>query len=116
MRILVVEDEPRIAAFLVKALLAHGYATEHVVTGGQALERLGGPDRWSLVLLDLGLPDMDGLDVIRSLRDRGSTLPLIVITARATEREQVLSRGANDFVAKPLSMKHLLDRIAALAA
>jgi DNA-binding response OmpR family regulator len=116
MRILVVEDEPRIAAFLVKALRAHGYATEHVASGADALERLDCPERWSLVLLDLGLPDMDGIDVIRSLRDRGSMLPLIVITARAAERERVLSRGADDFVAKPLSIKHLLDRIAALAA
>jgi DNA-binding response OmpR family regulator len=112
MRILVVEDEERIAAFLVKALRRHGYAVEHVATGGDALERLAG-DRWSLVLLDLGLPDMDGLDVIRTLRDGGNTLPLIVITARATERDNVLSRGADDFVAKPLSMRHLLSRIAA---
>jgi DNA-binding response OmpR family regulator len=114
MRILVVEDEVRIAAFLVKALRKHGYTAEHVETGGDALQRLAG-ERWSLVLLDLGLPDMDGLDVIRALRDRGSTLPLIVITARAAERDTVLSRGADDFVAKPLSMQHLLSRIAALS-
>ena len=112
MNILLVEDEVRIAAFLVKALRRQGYDVEHVETGGDALERLAG-DRWSLVLLDLGLPDMDGLDVIRELRDRGSTLPLIVITARAAERDAVLSRGADDFLAKPLSMKHLLSRIAA---
>ncbi|MGI8780071.1 MAG: response regulator transcription factor [Solirubrobacteraceae bacterium] len=116
MRILVVEDEARIAAFLVKALRAHGYAAEHVVTGAEALERLAARDRWNLVLLDLGLPDMDGLDVLKSLRDGGSTLPLIVITARAAEREDVLRRGADDFVAKPLSLKDLLSRISALAA
>jgi DNA-binding response OmpR family regulator len=116
MRILVVEDEVRIAAFLVKALRARGYAVEHVETGGEALERLAARDRWSLVLLDLGLPDMDGLDVLRDLRDGGSTIPLIVITARATERDAVLDRGADDFISKPLSMKQLLTRIAALTA
>ncbi len=116
MTILVVEDEARIAAFLVKALRAQGYAVEHVLTGGEALDRLTGLDRWSLVLLDLGLPDMDGLDVLRALRDRGSTLPLIVITARAAERDDVLSHGADDFVTKPLSLKYLLGRIAALTA
>lgn len=115
MRILVVEDEVRIAAFLVKALRAQGYATEHVVTGREALERLAARDRWNLVLLDLGLPDMDGLEVVRALRDRHDALPVIVITARAADREDILRRGADDFVAKPLSVRHLLSRVSALA-
>ena len=74
MKLLVVEDEERVASFLEKGLRAHGYAVEWVQTGQDALGRLMRPGI-SLVILDLGLPDLDGLQVLESLRERGSAVP-----------------------------------------
>ncbi len=103
--VLVVEDDPRIAAFLTKALSLWGYAAEWVVTGAQALARIerGGVDAQ---ILDLGLPDCDGLDVLRELRDRGRAMPVIVITARSNpeDRKAAFAMGAQDFFRKPFPL------------
>jgi DNA-binding response OmpR family regulator len=75
MKVLIVEDEPRIASFLVKGLSRRGYGVEHVSTGGDGLSRVQDDEDFDLVLLDLGLPDVDGLEVLRDIRARGFTIP-----------------------------------------
>lgn len=114
MKILVVEDEERIAAFLEAGLLAEGYAVDHAATGGNALLRIEAvqPD---LVVLDLGLPDIDGTEVLRELRRRQPGLPVIVLTARGDidARVESLDLGADDFVPKPFAFEELVARIRA---
>lgn len=113
MRLLVVEDEDRIASFLAKGLGANGYEVERVATGEDALREVAThPD---LVILDLGLPDMDGLEVLRRLRADGHEIPVIVLTARGTvdERVQGLDIGADDYLAKPFAFEELLARVRA---
>jgi two-component system response regulator QseB len=102
--VLIVEDDPRIAAVLVKGLAKQGHNAESVSTGSDALARIeaGGVD---LLLLDLGLPDIDGLDVLRVLRDRGISLPAIVITSRSDPRDRAaaLDLGVRDYIMKPFA-------------
>jgi two-component system, OmpR family, copper resistance phosphate regulon response regulator CusR len=71
MKVLIVEDEPRIASFLVKGLTSRGYGVEHVSTGGDGLARVRSDGDFDVILLHLGLPDVDGLDVLRAIRARG---------------------------------------------
>lgn len=110
-RILVVEDESVISNFLLALLESSGYQTFHAGTGGEALDMTVSilPD---LVLLDLGLPDIDGLDVLSRLRE-WSNIPIIVLSAREKEHEKVraLDSGANDYMTKPFGNKELLARI-----
>jgi DNA-binding response OmpR family regulator len=113
MRVLIVEDEPRIASFLLKGLRSHGYSAEHASTGADALERVCSDAGYDLVLLDLGLPDIDGLEVLRDVRARGVTVPVIVLTARAGDREAGMRLGADDFLVKPLPFSRLLERVSA---
>ena len=115
MKVLIVEDEPRIAAFLVKGLERSGYGVEHVETGGDGLSRVRRDDDFDLVLLDLGLPDVDGLDVLRDIRARGLTIPVIILTARAGDREAGLELGADAFLVKPLPFARLLEHVQARA-
>ena len=111
-RILIVEDEARIASFLEKGLRANGFATDVASTGEEALlrTRRGGYD---LLILDLGLPDRDGFDVLRELRARGDSLPVIILTARDSARDTVagLEGGADDYVPKPFRFEELLARV-----
>jgi DNA-binding response OmpR family regulator len=111
-RILIVEDEVRIASFLEKGLRANGYATEVAVDGAHALRlvRIGDFD---LVILDLGLPDMDGSEVLRRLRSNGMRAPVIILTARDDVRDTVagLEGGADDYVTKPFKFEELLARL-----
>jgi DNA-binding response OmpR family regulator len=111
-KILIVEDEPRIAAFLEKGLRANGFATMVAATGEEALGmvRIGGYD---LLVLDLGLPGLDGQDVLRRLRDEGARMPVVVLTARDGVRDTVaaLEGGADDYVTKPFRFEELLARI-----
>jgi DNA-binding response OmpR family regulator len=115
MRVLIVEDELRIASFLTKGLRAAGYGVEHTTTGGDALAQLTGETSFGLVILDLGLPDIDGLDVLDEVRGRELTTPVIVLTARTSDRDEALRRGADEFLAKPLSFRDLLAHVQALA-
>jgi DNA-binding response OmpR family regulator len=112
--LLVVEDEERIASFLAKGLRAHGYSVEWVSSGREALRRVTRPDI-SLVILDLGLPDLDGLAVLAGLRERGSTVPVLVLSARARVDDRVkgLDLGADDYLAKPFAFEELLARVRA---
>lgn len=113
-RVLVVEDDPKIAAMLTKGLRARQFDVESVATGTEAVTRVerGGID---VQLLDLGLPDIDGLDVLRQLRDRRCTVPVIVITARSdsTDRETALSLGVVEYFTKPFSWAQLWTAIEA---
>ena len=111
-RILIVEDEPRIAAFVSRGLEAAGYETLVVDDGPEGLEAALRGDA-DLVLLDVGLPTMDGFEVLRDLRSRGSGVPVIMLTARSSTRDTVagLDAGANDYVPKPFTFEELLARV-----
>ena len=110
-KILVVEDEQSISRFISMILRAHDYDTLTVSTGGEALAMISShcPD---LILLDLGLPDMDGMEVLRSVR-RWSNLPVVVVSARTEEQDKVqaLDAGADDYLVKPFGTEELLARI-----
>ena len=109
--ILVVDDEPQIHRFLRPALTAAGFVVESALTGAEAVQRLGklAPE---MVLLDLGLPDRDGLEVLRSIR-AVSAVPVVILSARDNEAEKVaaLDAGADDYVNKPFGMAELMARL-----
>lgn len=111
-RILIAEDDANIASFVGKGLRAAGYTTEHVTDGETALmmARYGGFD---MVVLDIGLPRMDGFTVLRQLRGEGVSTPVVVLTARDSVRDTVagLEGGANDYMTKPFQFAELLARI-----
>ncbi|WXL27523.1 response regulator [Ectopseudomonas mendocina] len=112
--ILVIDDEAQIRKFLRISLTAQGYKVLEGANGREGLEQaaLGGPD---LVVLDLGLPDMDGQDVLRELRS-WSSVPVLVLSVRASEGEKVLALdgGANDYVTKPFGIQEFLARVRVL--
>jgi DNA-binding response OmpR family regulator len=112
MRILLVEDDRRVTAVMTSMLQRRGYDVEHAATATAALAAAP----CDLVLLDLNLPDGDGVDVCRTLRARSAHLGIIAVTARAEERDRVtgLRVGADDYVVKPFSMAELQARIEAL--
>ena len=112
MRILLVEDDDSIAQPLAEGLRREGFTVERAATGAEALA--AGPA--DLVLLDLRLPDIDGLDVCRQLRER-SDMPIIVVTARGEESDRVvgLELGADDYVVKPFGLRELIARIRAVS-
>ena len=113
-RILIVEDEPRIASFLEKGLKANGFATTVTQAGDEALGimRAG---QYDLLILDLGLPDVDGFEVLRELRARGDRTPIVILTARDDVRDTIrgLEGGADDYVTKPFRFDELLARVRA---
>jgi len=113
-KLLVVEDEERIASFLDKGLTAHGYAVEWASTGAEALRLGTGPDV-ALVILDLKLPDLDGFEVLAGLREQGVTVPVLILSARAQVADRVrgLDLGADDYLAKPFAFDELLARVRA---
>ena len=115
MLILIAEDEPRIASFLRKGLMAEGYSC--VVAGDAAgALTLAGAEPVDLVLLDLILPDRSGLDVLRTLRARDPRLPVLILTAKddVTSKVSGLDQGADDYLTKPFVFDELLARIRAL--
>jgi two-component system response regulator RegX3 len=111
MRVLIVEDEQPIAEPLAEGLRREGFEDDWTATGAAALEA----DEPDVVLLDLRLPDMDGLDVCRSIRAR-SDVPIIIVTARGDEPDRVvgLELGADDYVVKPFGLRELIARIRAV--
>jgi DNA-binding response OmpR family regulator len=114
MRLVVVEDEARIASFLVKGLSDQGYQVDSVATGIEGLERSRDP-KVDLLILDLGLADIDGLEVLRQLRAEGRQLPVIILTARGEIEDRVegLDLGADDYLTKPFAFDELLARVRA---
>jgi DNA-binding response OmpR family regulator len=113
-RILVIEDEARLAAFLEKGLRASGYSTT-LAADGIAGASLATDHDFDLVILDLGLPGKDGLEVLREVRARGERLPVIILTARddTVDRVAGLEAGADDYLGKPFHFEELLARIRA---
>ncbi|HLS74237.1 MAG TPA: response regulator transcription factor [Actinomycetaceae bacterium] len=111
-QILIAEDEIGISSFITKGLRAAGYASTAVTTGEEALVLAQGGD-FQLMVLDIGLPDMDGFTVLRRLRALGSTIPVIILTARTSVDDTVagLEGGADDYMPKPFRFEELLARI-----
>jgi len=112
LRILVVDDEPAILRFLYASLESQGYIVSTAVNARTALDMVR-KKAADLVVLDLGLPDMDGLDVVRQIRDGGETVPIIILSSRDNESAKVaaLDLGADDYVTKPFGIDELLARI-----
>ena len=113
MSILVVDDDPALRQALSRILTFEGYQVQAVPTGYDALELAGTVD---LMVLDLGLPDIDGLEVARRVRAAGHTLPILVLTARGDVGDRVagLDAGADDYLPKPFDLSELLARVRAL--
>lgn len=115
MRLLLVEDDASLAAGLTLALRNKGFAVNHVTRGDHALHAVA-TDPPDLIVLDLGLPDMEGLQVLRTIRANGGRLPILVLTARDALSDKVagLDLGADDYLAKPFEMQELEARVRAL--
>ena len=113
MRVLVVEDEARLADQLSESLGGAGYAVD-LAADGERADFLGQTERYDAVVLDLGLPGMDGLTVLRHWREAGMAMPVLVLTARWSWHEKVIGidSGADDYVAKPFRMEEVLARFA----
>ncbi|NCJ06251.1 response regulator [Synechococcales cyanobacterium C] len=111
-KVLIVEDEPRIAAFLCKGLEARGFSTL-AVDNGQSAVYLANSHDFDLVILDLGLPDLDGLTVLNTIRGQGETIPIIVLTVYDDLHHKVsgLNSGADDYITKPFQLEELIARI-----
>lgn len=112
MQILLVEDDRSLAAGLCKALRNEGFIVNHVDTGKAALHVIG-VEPPEIVILDLGLPDVDGLDVLRSIRGGGSAIPVLILTARSSIHARVsgLDGGADDYLPKPFEIPELIARL-----
>ncbi len=115
MRVLVVEDESRLARQLEEALGRAGYAVDRAADGARA-DFLGQTETYDAIVLDLGLPKVDGLTVLRRWRDAGMTAPVLVLTARGSWHEKVqgIDAGADDYLSKPFRLEELLARLRAL--
>ena len=115
MRILVVEDEKRISDFLCRGLEGAGYAVDAAPNGAVAIENIHAAD-YDLVILDLMLPDMDGLQVLEKIRNRKSVPPVLILSARGAldDRVRGLEQGADDYLVKPFAFVELLARVRAL--
>jgi two-component system response regulator QseB len=113
-RILIAEDQPRLASFLEKGLRANGFVTT-VAEDGSKASLMARDDHFDLLVLDLGLPGKDGTEVLRELRASGQRMPVIILTARDDVSDKVggLEGGADDYVTKPFSFEELLARVRA---
>jgi two-component system, OmpR family, response regulator len=114
-RLLLVEDDPRIVSFLRRGLEAEGYAVDVAMHGSQALE-LARTATFALIILDRMLPGLDGLQVCRTLREEGSQVPILMLTAKDTLEDKIdgLKGGADDYLTKPFAFDEVLARIEAL--
>jgi len=115
LRILIVEDDRRLARGMEASLSASGYAVDTITTGEEAIDVVTS-EPYSTVILDLGLPDLDGLDVLRVLRRRSVTTPILILTARDAISDRIagLDGGADDYLAKPFHPRELESRVRAL--
>ena len=115
MRLLVVEDDPAIASFLVKGLKEAGFAVDHAASGGAALE-MASSTTYDLAVVDLMLPGLNGLSLIEELRRRRITVPVIILSAKRSVDDRVrgLQAGGDDYLTKPFAFEELLARVQAL--
>jgi DNA-binding response OmpR family regulator len=115
MRLLLVEDEPGIAADIARSLLAAGFLVEHAQDGEEAWFK-GETESYAAILLDLGLPRLDGITILKRWRAAGVKTPVLVLTARGawTERVEGIDAGADDYLPKPFQMEELIARVRAL--
>jgi len=115
LRLLVVEDDPAIASFLVKGLKEAGFAVDHAASGGAALE-MASSTTYDLAVIDLMLPGLDGLSLIEELRRRRITVPVIILSAKRSVDDRVrgLQAGGDDYLTKPFAFEELLARVQAL--
>jgi DNA-binding response OmpR family regulator len=115
-RVLIVEDEPDVADIVRRAVRSAAWSPTAVATGREALLAAAG-DEFDLVVLDVGLPDLDGFEICRRLRARGARTPILLLTARDALRDRVtgLDAGADDYLPKPFDVEELLARLRALA-
>jgi two-component system, OmpR family, copper resistance phosphate regulon response regulator CusR len=115
-RILVVEDEPQIADFIVRGLREEGFTVEHASDGNQGWQACRMAE-WDLIMLDWWLPGRDGLSLLRGCREAGNTTPVLMLTARdaVSDRVRGLDSGADDYLCKPFAFVELLARVRALS-
>ena len=115
MRVLLVEDDPRIARYVTETLASAGYVVDHESDGAEAWFK-GDTEDYGAVVLDLGLPSMDGLASLKKWRENGRAFPILVLTARGTwsERVEGIDAGADDYLPKPFEMDELLARLRAV--
>ena len=109
-KLLIVEDEQQISSLLEKWFHRKGFATAVASNGEQAIQTTQ-TDDYAVILLDLGLPIKDGWTVLKELRDRGNTCPVIVVTASDASPREILDAGANDYVFKPYKLSNLLTAV-----
>jgi two-component system, OmpR family, copper resistance phosphate regulon response regulator CusR len=116
MRILVVEDDRKVASFIRKGLEEEGHAVEVAGDGAEAIERVADGSPWDLVVLDVMLPKRDGFSVLKTLREDGLTAPVLMLTARDAVGDRVtgLDLGADDYLTKPFAFEEFLARVRAL--
>jgi len=116
MRVLVVEDERKISSYLKRGLEEQGYAVDTAFTGLEALEYADAAP-YDMIILDILLPEMDGLTACREMRERGNRTPILMLTARDTVDDRVngLDAGADDYLVKPFALKELLARLRAMS-
>jgi len=116
MRILLVEDDPRMSALLDRGFKEEGHVVDRTVSGAKALETIGA-EEFDVVVLDVMLPELDGFGVVRQMRDRGNRTPVLMLTARDANADVIkgLNLGADDYLTKPFSFDVLLARVNALA-
>jgi len=115
MKILVLEDDKTVGQYVQRGLAEAGYHADLIGDGSEGL-RLSGGGHYDLLVLDLRLPQLSGLEVLRTLRDRGDSIPVLVLTAQDAVdfKVQALKMGADDYVTKPFSLEELLARVEAL--
>lgn len=115
MRVLLVEDNDELVGLLFKGLARSGFSADAVASAGDAAHSLAAM-RYAAIVLDLGLPDQDGLSLLRSIRGRGDSTPILVLTARdgVSDRVNGLRAGADDYLVKPFAMEELVARLQAL--
>ena len=116
MRILLVEDDPRMSALLDRGFTEEGHVVDRAVSGARALETIGA-EEFDVVVLDVMLPELDGFGVVRQMRQRGNRTPVLMLTARDANADVIkgLNLGADDYLTKPFSFDVLFARVNALA-